>query len=258
MDKLQSFAVSLLYPAGIIVIGSLMIKLIVLIMKKSLNKSKIDKALHKFIINFTKIILVIILLILILDSFGINTRSLVTVLGVTGGAIALSLKDSLSNVSGGIIILVTKPFLKGDFVDISGSLGKVNQIDLLLTTIITPDNKITTIPNGLVATGVITNYTRANLRRVDCSFSIYANENIQKAKSLIFEIIKINPIILNEPAEFIGITGNDKGKVILEVKVWTKTDTYWDVKYYLEEKIMDMLNKNEFISHEKLLIDKKV
>ena len=167
-----------------VVIGLVLIKAAVIIVRYYLKKTNIDKALHKFIINFIKTVMLIILFILFLDSIRVDTKSIVTVLGISGGAIALALKDSLSNIAGGIIILFTKPFQAGDFVDIGGTTGRIKQIDMFITILITTDNKITTIPNGVVSNSVITNYSRADMRRVDCIFDVPSSTDIIKVKEL--------------------------------------------------------------------------
>lgn len=244
MDKFYDFWIKFLNPILVIIIGLIFIKIAVVLLRHYLLKTNIDKALHKFILNFVKTILLIIVFILLLDSLNVDTKSIVTVLGISGGAIALALKDSLSNIAGGIIILLTKPFSAGDFVDVGGTLGKVKQIDMLITTLITTDNKIATIPNGSVSSSVITNYSRADIRRIDCIFSVDISRDINKAKDIILRVTLKNPLILSKPEAFIGVSGSEREMVKLELKVWCKTDDYEKVKYYLEEKVVTALEKD--------------
>ncbi|MEG0157257.1 MAG: mechanosensitive ion channel family protein, partial [Anaerovoracaceae bacterium] len=157
--------------------------------------------------------------------------------GVAGAAIALALKDSLGNVAGGIMILVTKPFSQNDYIDIGGTTGTVKHIDLLLTTLKTYDNKVITIPNGMVTTSVLTNYTREELRRVDCVFGIGFNDDLNHAKDLMLATAQANGMILDTPEPFIGVAGNSDNSVDVDFRVWCKTEDYWDVKYFLEENI---------------------
>ena len=216
-------------------------KIALKVLKTFLIKSSLDEALHKFIISIAKYGLIIITLLITLESMGLDTKSLITVLGVSGGAVALSLKDSLSNVAGGFIILVTKPFSKGDFVDINGTQGEVEQIDVLLTTLKTFDNKAITIPNGVVSTAVITNFTKAERRRVDCLFALDHNADIKKAKDIMRETAKSCDKILVEEPIVCGVAQSTPYSTDVEFKVWAKTEDYWDVKYFLEEKIKDAL-----------------
>lgn len=210
-------------------------------MKTFLLKSNLDKALHKFILSIVKYGLLIITVMIALESLGLDTKSLITVLGVSGGAVALSLKDSLSNVAGGFIILITKPFSNGDFVDIDGTQGEVDHIDVLLTTLKTFDNKIITIPNGVVSTAVITNFTKAERRRVDCLFSFDHSADIKQAKKVMIGVAEGCDLILREEPIVCGVAQSTPYSTDVEFKVWAKTENYWDVKYYLEEKIKDAL-----------------
>ena len=228
-------------PLVIILVMTIASKIALKLMKTFLSKSSLDEALHKFILSIMKYGLLIITLLIVLESMGLDTKSLITVLGVSGGAIALSLKDSLSNVAGGFIILVTKPFSKGDFVDINGTQGEVDQIDVLLTTLKTFDNKTITIPNGVVSTAVITNFTKAERRRVDCMFALDHNADVKLAKELMKKVASGCELILPEEPIVCGVAQSTTSSTEVEFKVWTKTENYWDVKYYLEEKIKDAL-----------------
>lgn len=231
-----------------VVIGLVLIKAAVIIVRYYLKKTNIDKALHKFIINFIKTVMLIILFILFLDRIRVDTKSIVTVLGISGGAIALALKDSLSNIAGGIIILFTKPFQAGDFVDIGGTTGRIKQIDMFITTLITTDNKITTIPNGVVSNSVITNYSRADMRRVDCIFDVPSSTDIIKVKELMHQVAKRTPMVLEKPETFVAVKGNNNGKIQIELKVWSKTEDYDKVVYGLEENVLVAMEKENWDS----------
>ena len=136
---------------------------------------------------------------------------------------------------------MTKPFSRGDFVDINGTQGEVDQIDVLLTTLKTFDNKTITIPNGVVSTAVITNFTKAERRRVDCLFALDHNADIKKAKAVMIKVAQGCDLILHDKPLVCGVAQSTPYSTDVEFKVWTKTENYWDVKYYLEEKIKDAL-----------------
>lgn len=244
MDSSEKWMKILLYfsePLVIIIVMLIVIKISLKLLEKFLLRSRLDKALHKFIISIVKYGLLIVTLMIVLESLGLDTKSLITVLGVSGGAVALSMKDSLSNVAGGFIILVTKPFSKGDFVDIGGTQGEVEQIDVLLTTLTTFDNKTITIPNGIVSTAVITNFTKAERRRVDCLFALDHNANIKKAKEVMIGVAENCDLVIHDEQIICGVVQSTPYSTDVEFKVWTKTENYWDVKYYLEEKVKDAL-----------------
>ena len=147
-------------PGLTFIIGLVSIKIVLLIAGRMLKRSTLDEVLYKFILKFVKIICLIVLSIMIFDSLGVETKSIIGVFGLSGAAIALSLKDSLGNVAGGIVLLFTHPFSKDDYVKIGETTGKIEHIDIMLTTLITEENKIVTIPNGIVSNSVIINFSK--------------------------------------------------------------------------------------------------
>lgn len=222
---------------AILIIGYITIRVILRIARKTVEKSSLDPVLYRFILNMIKIILWIVLILMVLERFGFRMNSLITVLAAAGAAIALALKDSLANVAGGIMILINKPFAQDDFIDINGTTGKVRDIDLFVTHLKTFDNKVITIPNGMVNTSVLTNFTKENKRRVDCCFGIGYEDDIQKAKDILAAIAQANPDIYQEPSPIIGVAGQHDNCVSIDLKVWCETEAYWDVKYFLEENV---------------------
>ncbi|MFR1723729.1 mechanosensitive ion channel family protein [Emergencia timonensis] len=220
-----------------LILGWIAIKIILRIEKKALAKSRLDEALHLFILKGTKVVLWILVIIAILPNLGISTGSFVAVLGAAGAAIALALKDSLGNIAGGIIILINKPFSRGDTIEVAGTMGMVDSIDLLTTQLHTFDNKVVTIPNGTITMSVLINYSQEDTRRVDCVFSISYEADILKAKEILLNVISCNPDILGEPAPIVGVASHGDNAVILDLKVWCSTESFFDVKYYLEENV---------------------
>lgn len=233
IDQLINLGLSIL----ILAVGWIIIRLIMRIAKKTLEKSSLDPVLYRFILKILKIVMWIILVLTIMERFGFKMNSLITVLAAAGAAIALALKDSLANVAGGIMILINKPFAQDDFIDINGTTGKVRDIDLFVTHLKTYDNKVITIPNGMVNTSVLINYTKENKRRVDCCFGIGYNDDIQQAKDILASIAEKNPLIYPDPPPIIGVAGQNDNCVSIDLKVWCETDDYWDVKYFLEENV---------------------
>lgn len=233
METLISIAIAL----GIILAGYIIISILCGIIRKALNKSKLDEVLHTFIINCIKIVLWIMVLITALSYVGIPVSAFLAALGAAGVAVALALKDSLGNFAGGILIILSKPFKKGDYIEDYQTAGQVEKIDLLYTTLLTFDNKVITIPNGKLANSTIVNYTRSENRRVDCTFSVTYQEDITKVKDILQAVAESNPIIFSEPAPLIGVARQGEGKIEVDLKVWCNTQDYLDVKYYLEEQV---------------------
>lgn len=236
-DHTVATAVNLGISALVLAVGWIIIRLILRIARRALEKSTLDPVLYRFILKMMKIGLWIILILTVLERFGFQMKSLITVLAAAGAAIALALRDSLANVAGGIMILINKPFAQDDFIDINGTTGKVRDIDLFVTHLKTYDNKVITIPNGMVNTSVLINYTKEDKRRVDCCFGIGYDDDIQKTKDILAAIAEANPAIYTDPSPIIGVAGQNDNCVSIDMKVWCHTDDYWDVKYFLEENV---------------------
>ena len=233
MGHLESIISALL----ILILGLIVIKIVLHIVRKTLEKSSLDEVLYHFIIKIAKIALWVILILLIMECFGFKASSLLTMLAAAGAAIALALKDSLANVAGGIMILINKPFSQDDYVDIDGAMGKVKKIDLFVTHLHTYDNKVITIPNGIVNTSILTNYTQEDMRRVDCKFSVSYDSDIKKVKDILSGIAESNPMIMKEPEPVIGVSEHGDSGIIMDLLAWCSTEDYYDVKYYLEEEV---------------------
>ena len=226
-----------LIAAAMLLLGWIVIKILNKTVLKALKKSVLDPVLYKFICNGIIVICWIILTGTILSYVGIPLTTFITVLGVAGAAIALSLKDSLGNIAGGLIIIVSKPFKKGDFIEVGAAIGKVDQIDLLFTRLLTLDNKSVYIPNGNLSTSVIVNYSSEEMRRVDCKFGIDNTGSIPLAKDILSVIAEQSDMILSDPAPIIGVLEQSNGIVYIDMKVWCTTNNYLAVKYFLEENV---------------------
>ena len=227
-----------------ILIGLIVIKLILSFTRRALKRSSLDVVLYTFIINAIKAVSAIILVTMCLGILGVQMSTIVAVLGAAGAAIALALKDSLANIAGGVMIIVTKPFSRDDYIDIGTVSGKVKDIDLFLTTLRTYDNKTITVPNGLVNTSILVNHSNEDIRRVDCKFGISYESDITLAKQLLREICESSDMILNEPKATIGVSRHDDSSVIMDMFAWCRTEDYWTVKYFLEEEVKRVFDEN--------------
>ena len=224
--------------AAIVIIGLFLIKLILAFFKRTLKKTTLDESMHVFILNAIKIILYILLIVVILGYMNVPTAPLVTVLGAGGAAIALALKDSLGNIAGGIIILANKLFKKGDVIEVAGEEGIVESTDLFVTTLKTYDNKVVTVPNGTVTTSVIVNYSNQEKRRVDCTFGVSYDTDIAKAKDVLLAVAESCPEVLKEPDIFVAVKAHDSSAILIDLRVWCKTDDYYVVKAFLMEQVI--------------------
>jgi small conductance mechanosensitive channel len=236
-EKIESIGETIIQLILLTIIGLIVIKLTLIITRKALAKSDSDPVIYTFVINAIKAVLLVILITMMLGVLGVQMTTIVAVVGAAGAAIALALKDSLANIAGGIMIIITQPFKKDDLIDVGNVSGKVENIDLFLTTLKTFDNKTITIPNGIINTSVLINHSMEENRRVDCTFGIGYGNDIAKAKEILKEVCDSNPLIFTDPKPLIGVANHGDSAVILDVKVWCQTDNYWDVKYYLEENV---------------------
>ncbi|NND45305.1 MAG: mechanosensitive ion channel, partial [Xanthomonadales bacterium] len=164
-----------------------------------------------------------------LDSLGVPVTSVMAVLGAAGLAIGLALKDSLGNFAAGVMLVMFRPFSKGDFVEVAGISGKVEEIRIFSTYLLTPDNKLIVVPNGQVGAEPITNYTRMDTRRVDMMFGVGYDDDLKTARSVLEKICNEHPLVLDEPATKIFVKELGASSVDFAVRPWCKTDDYWTV-----------------------------
>ena len=226
------------------IVGWIVITIFIKVLRKLLDRSKVDRSLHAFITNGIRVIFLIVLAIIILQEMGLNTSSLITVLGAGGAAIALALKDSLGNVAGGFLILINKPFKCGDLIAVNGSVdatGIVDEIDLMYTKMHTGDNKIVTVPNGVMSASVLTNYTESGIRRVDKVYKLAKDTDISKAKEVLMAVAKSNPLVLSTPEPIIGVSSIDAYAISIDLKLWCNPDDYYVLAYKIEEAATEAL-----------------
>ena len=222
----------------IIVIGMMVTTLLLAALRRLLKKSEaLDEMLNSFIISAVRVVCIIVLVAMCLDAVGVNIGTIVAVLGAAGAAIALALKDSLANVAGGLMIIITQPFKQGDLINIGEFRGRVLKIDLFLTTLRTLNFEIITIPNGVVNTSILVNESREEIRRVDLHFGISYDSDVLKAKDIMRRICRESELVLKEREPCIGVSGNDDSAVVLDLLAWCRTEDYFDVKYYLLEQV---------------------
>ena len=205
-----------------------------------------EVSVSKFLNSLIKVGLYIVLISVLLETVGIKTTSFVAVLGTASLAIGLSIQGSLSNFAGGVLILILKPFVVGDYIIESGSgkEGTVYKIDLFYTTLITLDNKKTVIPNGNLSNTSLTNVTAFDTRRVDFEIGISYDSDIKKAREILEETAKKNDLVIKDKEIFSYVANLDASQVTLGLRVWAKTSDYWTVKFDLTEAIKNELDAN--------------
>lgn len=228
----------------LLIAGIIVVKLVMKIVAKALSHSPLDAVLHTFIINCLKIICYIFLVITVLGQLGVPMSAFITMIGACGAAVALALKDSLSNFAGGILILLNQPFKQGDYIEINGVSGKVEKIDLLYSNLKTLDNKVVIVPNGVIANQTVTNYSDQNIRRIDCRFGISYDSSIDRAKEIIENVIKNSDYFIDSENTIIGVSDHGDSAVYIDAFVWCRTDDFFPARYYLMETVKKEFDNN--------------
>jgi small conductance mechanosensitive channel len=231
------WSIKILIALMIFLIGQLIAKIIARVLGKVLSHTKLDKILVAFIQSLVNALLLVFVIVAALDQLGVNTNSVIAVLGAAGLAIGLALQGSLQNFAAGFMLLIFRPFKGGDYVEAAGTAGIIEKIGIFSTTLHTGDNKEVIIPNGAIYSGNIVNYSKRPTRRIDMVFSIGYEDNIRTARDVIAGILKDESRILPEPAPLIAVGELGASSVNLFVRPWVKTEDYWEVKFSVTEKI---------------------
>ena len=236
---------TILFAVLILVIGIFFTKLCLWLLSKGLNKSKLDLTVTKFATQVTKIVLYVLLITIILSILGIPATSIITVIGTAGVAIGLALQDSLSNVAGGFILMVTKPFKIGDYIIVGGVEGTVAQISVLHTRLDSASNQAIFIPNGQAVNATIVNNNGNNIRRVDMTFSISYEADFAKAQKVIMDVLNSNPKIDTTRAMTVRMLEHGASAIVIAVRPWCRTADYWDVYFDTTEQVRAAFIKND-------------
>ncbi|MCI9564735.1 MAG: mechanosensitive ion channel [Eubacterium sp.] len=247
VDKLIDFGWHLLIAIAIFAVGKVVIRLMRKLVKNIFKKSNADEGVVKFVDSLVKFTGYVIVLIIICSEIGIETTSFITLLGTAGLSIGLALQGSLANFAGGVLILLSKPFIIGDYVMINGEEGTVTKIDIVYTTLVKADNRVIKCPNGEVANNTIINFTNQDGRRVDVKFSIHYDANIEQAKDIVKQVIENSPYTLKDKPNDVVVMLLDESGVNLETRAWVEPKDYWDAYFYLNEHIKKELEKNDII-----------
>ena len=218
-------------------IGLIIIKVVMKILARVLTHSRLDSTMHPFLLTVTHIGLYVLLVLIVLPKLGINIAPILTALGAVGLAVSLAVKDSLSNLMGGALILISHPFGAGDFVEIGSLSGTVTQVGPIYTFLNTVDNKRICIPNGQVSTSQVVNYSAEPLRRLDITFSIGYENDFEQAKGIIRQLVEAHPKALEDPAPVIRMSQHGANSIDLVCRVWVDNSEYWNLKFDLLEQV---------------------
>lgn len=226
------------------VVGRWVAKGLVKVLKRLLARANVDSMLVDFIGSIVRMALLLIVIIAALDMLGVNTTSLIALLGAAGLAVGLALKDSLQNFASGVLLLIFRPFNTGDVIEAGGIDGKVEKITIFNTIILTADNREIIVPNGAIYSGTITNRSARDTRRIDMVFGISYGDDIKKAKELLMKTMESDERILKDPAPRVALSELGNSSVDFVVRPWVQTADYWAVKWDLTENIKLAFDEN--------------
>lgn len=229
IPMITGWGMKLIVALVIFFIGRWVAKVITRAFRRAISRGKIDETLESFLGNIVYVILMVAVILAAVDTLGVNITSLLAIVGAAGLAIGLALKDSLGNFAAGVMLISFRPFAKGDFVEVAGTSGSVDEVRIFNTILTTPDNKKITIPNALITADAITNYSALDTRRVDLVIGVGYDDDLKQARDTITQVVTGHDKVLDEPEFKIFVSELADSSVNFNVRPWVKTDDYWTV-----------------------------
>ncbi|WP_455380258.1 mechanosensitive ion channel family protein [Acidihalobacter prosperus] len=245
---IQSYAVpwgiKILATIAILVFGFWLTGLATRLIGKALTKAKMDEMLVRFLDSIIRVLLQAIVVITALGQLGVKTTSMIAILGAAGLAIGFSLQNSLSNFAAGVLLLIFKPFKSGDFVEVSGIMGVVEQIHIFNSILRSPDNREVIVPNSKIYNNVITNFSARETRRIDLVIGISYDADIRQAKSIIENLMAEDARVLKDPAASCGVMELADSSINLFIRPWVSSADYWSTRCDMLEAIKSQFDAN--------------
>ncbi len=243
-EKALRMGLRVLLALVVFLLGVQLIKLVRRIVRRSLERGKVDVGVRQFTDSFLKAVLYILLVFMIAGGFGVDAASVVALLGSAGVAIGLAVQGSLSNLAGGVLILILKPFLVGDYIiEGGGKEGTVTEIQLFYTRLLTPDNRTVILPNGALANGSLVNVTADKYRRCDISVGVSYQSDLQTAREALMGMLEADPAVLKDRDMRVVVDALGESAIQLIVRCWFTNEEYWDGRYRLTEGIKTVLDR---------------
>lgn len=244
-DWLIGFLPKLLGALIIMAIGLVISKYITKLILKTMKKGKVDPTVKSFVNSIIRVSLQILVILCALSTVGVDITSIIAVLGTAAVAVGLALKDSMSNIASGLIIIINKSFKVGDYLEVEGFNGTVTKIEMMYTTLLSADGKEIILPNSRVTSNNIINYNVQNHRRLELHFSISYDDDIAAAKKVIYDLIESDSRIDDIPeAPLVGVDNHGSSGINLIVKVWCLPENYWTLRYDIPERVKYAFDEN--------------
>lgn len=239
-----NYGINIVLALLILIIGTWIARMITKSLTKLMNVRNVDATLVKFSSGLVKAVLYIFVIIAAIDKAGIESTSFVAILGAAGLAVGFALQGSLSNFAAGVMLIIFKPIKVGDFVEAAGVMGIIEEVGIFVTTLKTGDNKTIYVPNSQMSGGVITNYSVKDTRRVDMEFGIGYSDDIDKARSVILEILSNDTRVLQDPKPVVVVGTLADSSVNFKVRPWVNAADYWGVYFDTTENIKKKFDEN--------------
>lgn len=236
-ELVLTYGIKIVMAIVVLIIGLWIIKALTNAISRVMQKREVDESLRPFLRSLFNALFKVMLFISVIQMVGVEATSFIAVLGAAGLAVGMALSGTLQNFAGGVIILLLKPFKKGDWIDAMGYAGTVSEIQIFATILKTPDNKTVILPNGALSTGSLVNYSTEPRRRVDMTFGIGYDDDIDKAKGILNRIIEEDSRILKDPAPAVLLSELADSSVNFVVRVWAEAGDYWGIYFDFHEKV---------------------
>jgi small conductance mechanosensitive channel len=231
------YGLQILAALAIFIIGRWIAKGLRSVFRRLLQRAEVEPTISSFISNFAYYALLVFVILAALSRLGIQTASIIAVIGAAGLAVGLALQGSLANFAAGLLIILFRPFQVGHYVEAAGVSGTVEEINIFTTHLKTPDNKAVIVPNSKITSENIVNYSAKETRRVDLVFGVGYGDDVAKVREILQQVVEADDRIFKDPEPFIVVNELGASSVDFAVKVWTKTDDYWSVYFDLKEKV---------------------
>ena len=249
-EKYYDLAVEMIMERGpkillailVLIIGLRLIKFVVKLLNRGFESRNLDITLRPFISNLINWVLKVLLIVTVAEMIGIENTSFVAIIGAAGLAVGFALQGTLGNFAGGVLILGFKPFKVGDLIEAQGHLGVVEEIQIFVTKILTPENRLVIIPNGALSNGSLKNLTAKDRVRVDLTIGIAYDEDVKLARTKLLEVMNSHPKVIQDPAPFVGVAELADSAINLAVRPWCNPADYWDVYFEILEGSKDALD----------------
>lgn len=234
---------NILMAIVVYIVGRFIVSMINKFVANMLERRKVEVTIQTFLKSLINILLMILLVVSVVSALGINTTSFAALLASAGVAIGMALSGNLQNLAGGLIILLFKPYKVGDWIEAQGTSGSVSEIQIFHTILTTADNKVVYIPNGSLSSGIVTNYSRKETRRIEWVIGIDYGEDVNKVEGIVRNMLAADERILKDPTPFIALHALASSSVNITIRVWVASSNYWDVYFQVQKQIYEEFNK---------------